>query len=206
MRHALLDGGPAGRLLDLVLPPRCCVCDTVADGLCARCARALPPAPAGPPPDGVDRCAALMAHTGDGRRPALLLKRHAPRHTVALLGAAMATLVDGRPDAVTWAPTTAARQRRRGHDQAEVLADAVAESLGVPCARLLVRADRAAQRGRGRAVRLAGPCTEPVAPAPPHVLVVDDVRTTGATLTAAARALRRAGAVTVDAVTVSARP
>ena len=183
------------------------MCDTVAPGLCAPCAATLPPAPVAPPPAGVDRCAALMAHTGTGRRPAIVLKQQLPRHAVELLGRALARLVEAPcPDVVTWAPTTPARRRRRGHDQAEALARATAAALGVPCRGLLERTDRAPQRGRDRAVRLEGPRTGATATAPAHVLVVDDVRTTGATPTAAAVALRRAGAVTVDAVTVSARP
>ena len=197
-------------MLDLFLPPTCAVCGAVADGLCVMCATSLPPAPDRTPPPGVDHAAALAAHSGGARQLVAALKFHQHRDALGVLGPAMAALVtsfpgDG-PDVVVWAATTAARRRRRGADQAEVLAVEVASWLGRPCRRLLHRPPGSAQSGRGRAERLEGPVYSARSSVPPHVLVVDDVWTTGATLTAAAEALRTAGAVRVDAVTVTVRP
>jgi predicted amidophosphoribosyltransferase len=104
-------------------------------------------------------------------------------------------------DVVTWAPTSARRVRRRGYDQAEAIAQAVARHLGVPCRRLLYRAHGAPQTGRSRADRLTGPAFR--ARRPRHglvVLVVDDVVTTGATLRTAAEALLAAGVSRVELV------
>ncbi len=111
-------------------------------------------------------------------------------------------------DAVTWIPTTAQRRRARGFDQAELLARGVARHLRRPCRRLLDRAPGPAQTGRSAAERRAGPRLRVVARAdvPDHVLVVDDVVTTGASATAAADALRRGGAAFVMVSAVARTP
>ena len=210
VRSPLVLRTVASSVLDLFLPPTCAVCGTVADGLCGSCATALPAAPVRTPPPGVDHAAALAAHAGGARQVVAALKFHQHRDALAVLGPAMAALArefpgDG-PDVVVWAATTAARRRRRGADQAELLAAEVARWLDRPCQGLLHRRAGAAQSGRGRAERLEGPAYSVRGSVPPHVLVVDDVWTTGATLMAAAGALRDAGATRVDAVTITVRP
>jgi ComF family protein len=110
-------------------------------------------------------------------------------------------------DVVTWAPTSSRRHGARGFDQSELLARMVARRLGLPCRHLLERSRGVAQTGRSRDDRLSGP----VFRARPlrrdlHVLVIDDVITTGATLRAAAHALRLAGAQEVSARAVAATP
>jgi predicted amidophosphoribosyltransferase len=102
-------------------------------------------------------------------------------------------------DVVTWAPTSARRVRRRGYDQAEAIAQAVARQLGVPCRQLLYRAHGAPQTGKSRADRLVGPAFRARRPRLGlAVLVVDDVVTTGATLRTAEAALRSAGVSHVE--------
>ena len=110
-------------------------------------------------------------------------------------------------DVVTWAPTSGARSRRRGYDQAELLARAVAHELGLPCRRMLFRSHGAAQTGHTRAERLQAPQfrARPVGQRL-RVLLVDDVVTTGATMAAARAALQGAGIGEVVCVAAAATP
>jgi predicted amidophosphoribosyltransferase len=111
-----------------------------------------------------------------------------------------------RPDAVlvAFVPADPRRLGERGHHPAERLANALAERWGMSCEPLLRRAGRSRrQRGltlaeRRRNVAGAFAATRSVSGS---VLLVDDVYTSGATVSAAASALRAAGASRVDVVT-----
>jgi ComF family protein len=109
------------------------------------------------------------------------------------------------PDALVPVPLHRARLRTRGYDQALELAKPLAQTLGIPLhERALSRIRHTSAqseldaRGRRRNVRGAF-AVDARAALPAHVVLVDDVMTTGATLHAAAVALRRAGVARVDA-------
>jgi predicted amidophosphoribosyltransferase len=151
--------------------------------------------------------AAVLAYEGEAQRVVAALKHRQARRLLPLLGRAMALRLPPRIEAVTWAPTSPERRRRRGGDQAEALARAVAVAYGVPCRRLLVRAaGDAAQMGRSRADRLGSPPRfHAVGRAVRSVALVDDVVTTGATLASATRCLLGAGCREVYPIVVAAR-
>ena len=156
---------------------------------------------------GVDAVRVLLAYEGPGRRLVQGLKYRNRRAALALLSRALAERLDGDgADVVTWVPALPANRRRRGYDQAELLARRVGRRCRIPVRRLLVRRGSRSQTGLGRAARLAGPDLVPRGRVPPRVLVVDDVVTTGGSLGAAARALRAAGATHVRAAVLAATP
>ncbi|HKE80015.1 MAG TPA: ComF family protein [Solirubrobacteraceae bacterium] len=213
-------------LLAAIAPPACWSCRaTVPSGhaLCpacraqlrflrgARCARCGLPAPCGRrcPAAGsaVERAWAPVAFEGPARALVHALKFRA---AVSVADVMAAQVVAGAPTgllavpaALVPVPTHPRRRRARGFDQAECLAAAIAARTGLPVASCLVRvgpptrqagSSRSARRAPGRIdIRVRG---DP----PRSAVLVDDVHTTGATLEACARALRRAGAYTVCAV------
>lgn len=174
-------------------------------------------------PDGIDAMHAVCNYEGAGRELVLALKRGNRRDGVPLLGESLAGTISASGvalDGVTWAPTTPKRRRRRGFDQSKLLAAAVARNLGMGPSRCLRRSG-GAQMGLDAADRLGNPDFTAVAPGLGGLrssivgrfsdsgcsptsgvlsgtwVLVDDVVTTGATMSAAARTLRAAGAESV---------
>ena len=128
------------------------------------------------------------------------------------MGGSMAALElpdsGGPPELVVPVPTTARRLRERGYNQAELLARVVAERRGLPLATPLVRvrggATQVSLAPTQRRANVAGAfraAADRRTLEAHHVLLVDDVLTTGATAGAAAAALLRSGARHVSLVT-----
>ncbi len=111
---------------------------------------------------------------------------------------------------VTWAPISSRRRLRRGYDQAELLAKAVAKELGLNAVRTLkkVRHNAAqssitkADRRRANVMGVYGiQNAEQVTGA--SILLIDDILTTGATISECAKTLRLSGASRVYGATVA---
>jgi ComF family protein len=206
-------------LAEFVLPRSCAVCGTPRADLCDVCRAALvrigPPLCArcgAPTAWPVTRCAECS-----GRRLAFASARAAVEHEPALLrawkerGLRRLTVVAAelvveqlpRPDGVLVpVPPDPERLLRRGADTAGALARELARRWELPFASPLRRAHGRRQRGLSRDDRrrnVAGAFSAPMAP--DRAVLVDDVYTSGATVHAAATALRRAGAREVNVVT-----
>lgn len=107
-------------------------------------------------------------------------------------------------------PTATSRVRQRGYDQAVLLARALSKQTGMEYVRCLSRTSQAHQVGAGRSQRIkqltnAFRVTNTKPLGNRHVILIDDVITTGATLESAAKTLKKAGAKRVDAL-VFAQP
>lgn len=103
---------------------------------------------------------------------------------------------------VTSVPTSSSRRRLRGYNQAELIARIVARELGLPYCSLLGRLTDKVQVGKSRKDRLEQVKGIFYAKSPrlfcgAKVLIVDDVVTTGATMSECAQVLRAAGAKSV---------
>jgi predicted amidophosphoribosyltransferase len=189
----------------MLLNAMCAGCNQPGEILCRRCRFALASSPSKVGDGGV---ATALPFDGVARQVVLGLKYRNRRAVARHLARFMVRRLHlGTVDLVTWAPTSPARARTRGFDQAELLARAVARELGVPCRRLLYRSHGVAQTGRSRAQRLDGPSFRARPPRSGlRVLLVDDVVTTGATLLAARDALRAVGVASVTCVAAAATP
>jgi predicted amidophosphoribosyltransferase len=155
-------------------------------------------------PPGLDTCVALIDYDAASRDTLLGLKNRDQRHRVTALADALAARVPTVARlVVTWAPTGTRRRHQRGFDHAELLARAVARRRHLPARALLARRQGPPQVGLTVEQRWANPTFTCRRPGPGAVLVIDDVTTTGATLSAAARALRAAGAREVHGLVVA---
>lgn len=103
---------------------------------------------------------------------------------------------------VSWVPTTTSRKRQRGFDQAEKIAKRFAKLRNLPSVSLLCRIDQEQQVGKSKEERLVSK----IEFVPKRVLngervlLVDDVITTGTTLSRAAKCLKQAGAKEISAL------
>jgi len=102
---------------------------------------------------------------------------------------------------------------KRGYDQAQLLAEETAKALGTQAVPLLVKiknnpAQSSLMDGRKRESNVAGvyKVPDPKLVKDRRVLIIDDIRTTGATLEEAARTLRKAGASQIVAAAFCRTP
>ena len=215
----------ASSALDLAFPASCAGCGREGEALCSACLPSLDArlelpggVPIGLPADlpepllQIEWCAPFA---GPVRAALHQLKYSGERRLARPLGEAAArrwARVGEGATMVVPVPVHAARERQRGYDQAALIAEVAAATLGLPCVGALERAratraqfeldrnERSANvtgafrvRGRRGDASVTGQ----------WVLLVDDVITTGATLAACGVALVDCGASAVSAITVA---
>ncbi|MCB7050406.1 ComF family protein [Intestinimonas butyriciproducens] len=217
--------GGASVLLDLLFPPRCAFCRALLrrgeSGLCQRCQRELPwisgPA-AEQKPEFVSLCASPLWYEGAVRASFHRFKFKGRSGYAQVYGRLTAQCVrdhlSGRYDLITWVPLSPERLKKRGYDQAMLLACATALELGDVAVETLRKVrDAEAQSGLagGAGARRANvlgayQAADPELVAGRRVLLIDDVITTGATISECARTLRTAGAADVLCATLARTP
>lgn len=208
-------------LLDLLFPSKCPFCERVQDvpGICPDCMESLPwtdeahglrELEPGLP------CAAPLWYENAVREGIRRFKFHngvgAAGPLGGLIAQAAAERFSGRFDTVAWVPVSAKRLRQRGYDQSRLLAESACGLWGV-APELLVRkirdnpAQSSLQSAEERRKNAQGVYAATGAVSGKRVLLIDDVCSTGSTLSSCAAVLREAGAAEiVCAVAAFPRP
>lgn len=204
--------------LDLLFPLKCPFCGRLLEKgalLCPECQRDLPWLAGGAAETKVELtggCVSALRYEDKVRSAVHGYKFKGYSARSLPFGALTAQAVrdhDLAADLISWPSLSPKRLRRRGYDQAELLAREVGKRLGLPVLRTVDKEDRPAQSGiEGEAARRANLLGAYTALGPEGfqgktILLIDDVVTTGATLSECAKTLRLAGAEAVLCATLA---
>lgn len=207
-------------ILELLYPTRCAFCHKLArnkgEKICAKCLRTLPYVPESAQKQhfgNVAACVSPLYYEGAVRQSLLRYKFGGLSFYAEIYADFLVKCIDENRitcDSITWAPLSRQRLRRRGYDQARLLAEAVAARTGIACERTLVKRrnnppQSRTERASMRRANVAGvySAARDANIEGRRFLLVDDIVTTGATLSECAGVLLRAGAAEVSAVTVA---
>jgi ComF family protein len=213
---------PFDRLLCLIFPPKCIFCGALTDArspaVCPKCLDAIRLSAArAPRPEGAffRRAVTALTYEGPVRKAMHRFKFSGKQSFAAPLAQVLAYAVrqqlDAPVDLIVPVPTNRANLRKRGYNHAALLARELSRRLDAPWLDALGKRRetrpmfglRAAQRRANvlGAFALAAP---PEAVQGRHILVVDDIITTGATVSECARILLEGGAASVSCAAVAA--
>lgn len=195
------------RLLDLLYPPKCVFCRRLLTahekGWCIDCEKKIPYYDDKRTGDYFAFCVAPLEYRGDVREAIHRYKfsgLDCYAEVFAPLVAESLSYHGVQADVLTWVPVSRARRRERGYDQAEALCRSLSKCIGVPAVALLTKtvnnktqATLDALQRKANVLGVYGTCNEEQI-AGKRVLLVDDVITTGATLSECSRVLLTAGA------------
>lgn len=208
--HKCLGCGAPGRTLcadcsELVVSPppqRCFNCQALSDNYktCRKCKKTVL----------VDSVLSAGPYDGIHKQLVMKMKKDASRHSAKDIADALALLIQQNSylsdcDVIVPVPTIARHSRERGFDHTKSIVTALSGALQLPILELLTRTTDTRQVGKSRKERFAQMqnavnMKEVKSLNGVNILLLDDIATTGATLSACTRILKQAGAKRVDAV------
>lgn len=206
--------------LDLLFPPRCAFCGKVLKtgekGMCKKCERTISRTRNGGARSGefFAVCVSPLYYEKTVRNAVLRFKFHDATYYAELFGSLMADCIrenlSEQYDLITWVPLSGKRLKKRGYDQAMLLAMAAALALDdAPVELLRKHTDVPAQSGVGspekRRANISGvyAVVDEDLVRGRRILLIDDIITTGATLSECAKTLRYVGATEVVCCTLA---
>ncbi len=212
---------PLDWALDLVYPTRCVFCHRFISPpgrprICPACEASLPRTEDGRRRKGdfFSECVSALYYEGDVRQAIHRYKFGGVQAYAPVFGELVAALVyeqlQGEYNLITWAPLDRSRRRKRGYDQAELIAKNAAARLrqeAVPtlAKRRGVRPQSRTGAPEKRKANISGAyrVRDRAAVAGKRILLIDDIVTTGATLSECAKVLLLAGAEDVRCATLA---
>lgn len=209
------------KVLDLLFPPKCPYCQQILEdpraAVCSDCQPRLPwlEGKAGERRiDFADGCFSPLAYRdavpGAVHRYKFSRVRALGKPLAALMAQCLSDRLPEGADLITWAPLSRKRLRERGFDQAELLAREVGRLLSIPAAPALEKTrntspqseleEESARRANARGAYALLPGADLTGR---RVVLVDDVVTSGSTLSECAALLRQGGAAQVYCLTLA---
>lgn len=212
--------GAFRELLDILFPPRCVFCRKILKSsrrsVCDKCLDKLPytGAHCSQKGDFFTLCVSPLYYEGDVRESILRFKFKDATGYASTYGLLLADCIrkelSGTYDLISWVPLSRGRYKERGYDQAMLLALAAALELDDVAVSTLEKTSEVARQSRmgsaeKRRANISGayevPDRELVEGR--RILLIDDIITTGSTLSECARTLKAAGAKQVICATVA---
>lgn len=209
-------------LLDLLYPPKCVFCHRLLEkeerNVCAACARSLKVSEerySALQLDDEFLCWAPLRYEGMVRESLHRYKFSGNAFYSETYADVICSVLNHGElscDIITWIPLSRRHLRKRGYDQAELLARAIAKRTGIPCFGTLkkiknIRAQSSLKDLQERMKNVKGVYS--VKPETDirgkRILLVDDIVTTGSTMSEAVRTLTAAGAADVRAAAIAHR-
>jgi len=209
-------------VVDLLFPPKCVFCRRIMPDsrsyVCSRCQKELPFTTGRDvfvEGEFFDKGVAPFFYRDKVRESVLRFKFYGMYYYSEAFGSYMADCISEHielPDIITWVPVSKQRKRERGYDQAYLLAESVSEKLEIPLALALKKTvhnttqstikDKEARKANVLGVY---EITDPEPFIGKRVLLIDDVFTTGATVSECSRMLLTAGAENVSCAVFARR-
>lgn len=209
--------------LDLVFPEKCVFCGRLTDktcgGICDSCARSVTPLEGGiVKTDGsfFKYCVSSYEYCGAVRESILRYKFGGHSSYARTFGRVLAQTieryVDLPCDIITYVPVSRKRLNKRGYDQAQLLAKYAAQYLDRQCVCVLKKVKNnpaqsgidSAERRRANVMDMYSVCGRELIKGK-RILLIDDIITSGATLSECARELLMAGADSVICAALAKR-
>lgn len=207
-------------ILDLIYPPKCVFCRKIIDaeckGICTECNKRLPRLCGNSRitrlEDGIS-CFSSLRYDSMVRDSFLRYKFYGAvsyAETYSMLLAEGIRDIESDFDLITWVPLSRKRKRRRGYDQAELIAEGTSVLLGLDGKRILyknkeTKAQSLTRDRKERKTNIKGAWSlcDGADVKDKRILVVDDIVTTGSTLSECCKVLKEAGALSVTAATLA---
>ncbi|MDO5445351.1 MAG: phosphoribosyltransferase family protein [Eubacteriales bacterium] len=205
-------------LLDLLFPPKCVFCHCVLGDdeteVCEKCAASVMISTGSYSARNMDSavsfCYAPLTYEGNVKESLHRFKFGGNSFYADTYADTICSTLNWDQivcDVITWVPLSRARLRKRGYDQAGLIAQKIAENRGIPCVRTLkktknVKPQSSIKDPDARKKNISGVYTavNPEFIKGKRILLVDDIVTTGATVSECAETLFEAGAASVGVV------
>ena len=208
------------RLLELLYPTRCAFCHKLTSGreerVCRACLKSLPYTRGDARSQKlahIDHCWSPLYYENSVRDSLLRYKFGGVNAYADLYASFIANSMEdclASFDYITWVPLSRRRLRRRGYDQARLVAEELAKQLGIPCCKFLIKirnnqTQSGIQRPELRKANVSGVYSayNNELLQGKRILLIDDIVTTGSTLSECAAVLVRSGAAKISAAAVA---